>query len=117
MNIEDVHEYCIAKHATTESFPFDNVTLVIKVANKIFALLNLEYPHSMNLKCDPEEAIELREKYPFVVPGFHMNKTHWNTVHIDDTINSQLLCQMIDKSYLLVVKGLTRKARQENGLD
>ena len=117
MNVEEIREYCIAKPATEECFPFDDVTLVFKVAGKMFALLNLEHPHSVNLKCDPERAIELRETYPFIVPGFHMNKTHWNTVHLDNEAPSALIREMIDASFALVCKSLTRKARLENGLE
>lgn len=117
MNIEEIREYCIAKPVTEECFPFDDVTLVFKVAGKMFALLNLEYPHSINLKCDPEHAIELRDAYPFIVPGYHMNKAHWNTVHLTDEVPPVLLREMIDASYILVCKSLTRKVKQENGLD
>lgn len=116
MNVEEIREYCIAKPATEECFPFDEVTLVFKVAGKMFGLLNLELPHSINLKSDPELAIELREKHTFIVPGYHMNKTHWNTVHLTEEVPPVLLREMIDASFDLVCKSLTRKARSENGL-
>lgn len=117
MNIEDIRQYCIAKHAASESFPFGDDTLVFKVADKIFALLNLELPHSVNLKCVPEEAVAQREIYPFVSPGYHMNKKHWNTVLIDGRADRKLLCEMIDISYGLVVQKLTKKQKSEYRLD
>lgn len=80
MNIEELREYCISKKDVTESFPFDETTLVFKVRGKMFALTDLEGELSINLKCDPDLAIELREKYPAVQPGYHMNKKHWNTI-------------------------------------
>jgi len=116
MNIEDFREYCIAKPVVTEEFPFDEVTLVFKVANKMFALTSLDKEFSINLKCDPEYAIELREQYPAVQPGYHMNKKHWNTVYVDGSIRDELLCEWIDQSYDLIVRSLTKKVREENNL-
>ena len=114
MNIETFREYCLAKKGVTEGFPFDNVTLVFKVMGKMFALTGLDDEIlKVNLKCDPERAIELREQFPEnVLSGFHMNKKHWNTVTFDGGISEGLFCGMIDHSYDLVVKKL-RKADRE----
>jgi len=113
MNVETIREYCISKKAVTESFPFDEVTLVFKVANKMFALLSLDEDLSINLKCDPEKAIELREEFPFILPGYHMNKVHWNTVKINEGISERMLKELIDKSYDLIVLGLNKKQKLE----
>jgi predicted DNA-binding protein (MmcQ/YjbR family) len=113
MNIEKIREYCISKKGVTEEFPFDEVTLVFKVAGKMFALTNLDGDLSINLKCDPETAIELREKYPSVTPGYHMSKIHWNSISIDGSIPDKLILSWIDHSYDCVVKGLPKKLRQE----
>ncbi len=113
MNIESISEYCRKKKGVTEDFPFDEDTLAIRVINKIFLLASLEkIPLQMNLKCDPEYAVELRERYDSVQPGFHMNKSHWNTVVIDGSIPNSELKEMIDHSYEQVVKGL-KKADKE----
>lgn len=109
MNIEELREYCLIKKSTTESFPFDETTLVFKVKNKMFALTDIEAPLSINLKCDPEIAIELRERYTAVSPGFHMNKKLWNTVLIDGSIDYNLIREWIDDSYRLVVENLPKK--------
>ncbi|MBR8537133.1 MmcQ/YjbR family DNA-binding protein [Carboxylicivirga sediminis] len=113
MNIEEFRDYCLAKPAVSETFPFDEVTLVFKVAGKMFALTSLDKEFSMNLKCDPERAIELREEYPAIQPGYHMNKKHWNTVYADGSIKDDLLRELIDHSYELIVKSLTKKVREE----
>ncbi|HMT30146.1 MAG TPA: MmcQ/YjbR family DNA-binding protein [Bacteroidia bacterium] len=113
MNIEHLREYCLSKKGTTEAFPFDEDTLVFKVMGKMFCLTSLSEPDSINLKCDPEKAIELREQYPCVQPGFHMNKKMWNTVIIDGSISKKLLQEWIDHSYEQVVAGLTKKLREE----
>lgn len=99
MNIELIREHCIAKPDVTESFPFDDDTLVFKVNGKIFAMVNLSGDTQLNLKCDPELAIELREKYMAVQPGYHMNKRHWNTIAIDGSIPDALILDWIDHSY------------------
>lgn len=108
MNLEGLREYCLQKKGVTESFPFDEDTLVFKVMGKIFLLLNLSDAHSMNLKCDPDWAIELREKHPEVQPGYHMNKKHWNTVALHGLLNEDQLIEMIDHSYTLVVANLSK---------
>ena len=113
MNIEELRAYCISKKGVTEDFPFDETTLVFKVMGKMFALTDLEGELSINLKCDPEKAIELREIYSCVLPGYHMNKTHWNTVKIDGTVAANLITGWIDHSYELVVEKLTKKQKEE----
>lgn len=113
MNIELLREHCVSKPAVTEEFPFDNDTLVFKVAGKMFALTSLSEPVSVNLKCDPEKVEELRQTYDAVNPGFHMNKTHWNTVHFNEDVNDTLLLSMVNDSYNLVVKGLPKKVRDQ----
>ncbi|MBL7764120.1 MAG: MmcQ/YjbR family DNA-binding protein [Chitinophagaceae bacterium] len=114
MNIESLRTYCIRKKGVTEEFPFGEETLVFKVMGKIFLLTSLdsEVP-GFNAKCDPEKAIELRERYDAVQPGYHMNKKHWNTVTIDGSLSNDLLKEMIDDSYALVVQSLPKKLRDE----
>ncbi|OGS74199.1 MAG: MmcQ-like protein [Flavobacteria bacterium RIFCSPLOWO2_12_FULL_35_11] len=117
MNIEEFREYCLSKNHVTESFPFDEETLVFKVAGKMFALAGLEHhPATVSLKCDPEKALELREEYDEITPGYHMNKMHWNTVIIDGNLSHKLIRELIDDSYNLVVKGLPKKQQKDFGL-
>jgi len=111
MNIEELRDYCIAKPAVTESFPFDESTLVFKVAGKMFLLTDLVDAFSMNIKNTPEKVIELREQYPCILPGYHMNKIYWITVMIDGTISDNLLKQWIDESYQCIVAGFSRKEK------
>lgn len=114
MNIESLRAYCLAKPGVTESFPFDSVTLVFKVGGKMFALADIEkQPLELALKCDPEKAVELRETYDAVQPGFHLNKTHWNTVTADSSLRDSQLSEWIDDSYGLVHKRLTKAVREE----
>jgi len=114
MNIEDLREYCLSLKGTTESFPFDDMTLVLKVQGKMFALIPLSTTNtSISLKCDPELAITLREEFESVVPAYHFNKKHWNTVYIDDRLTRKQICEWIDHSYNLVVARLPVKLRQE----
>ncbi len=113
MNIEDFRNYCIIKKGVTEEFPFDQSTLVFKVMGKIFSLTDVDFFESVNLKCNPEKAIVLREKFNGVLPGYHMNKTHWNTVLIDADVSDKLLLQLIDDSYNLVASSLTIKLKEE----
>jgi predicted DNA-binding protein (MmcQ/YjbR family) len=108
MDIESYRNYCLRKKGVTEDFPFDNETLVYKVGGKIFALTNIDLFDSINMKCDPIRALELRERYDAIIPGFHMNKRHWNTVKIDGTLPDTLILEMIDHSYTLVLNGLPR---------
>lgn len=113
MNIEEAREYCISKKACTESFPFDETTLVFKVMNKMFALLSLDEKPLISLKCDPEKAIILRDTYAGVIPGYHLSKIHWNTISLDGSIPTDLLQSWIDDSYNLIVAGLTKKLKEE----
>ncbi len=113
MNIEELREYCISKKGVTEGFPFDEVTLVFKVGGKMFALTNLDGEPSVNLKCDPEKAIELREQYQAIVPGYHMNKVHWNTVFLDGSLPNKFLKNLIDLSYTLIFESLSKAKREE----
>jgi len=103
MNIEILREYCISKKNVTESFPFGDDTLVFKTEGRIFALVNLEGDLSINLKCNPAQAIELRERYSSVIPGYHMNKKHWNTIYIDGSVPDKEVFSWIDHSYDLVL--------------
>src|SRR5690554_8174331 len=104
MNIEEFREYCLSKLGVAESFPFDEQTLVFKVSGKMFALCDVDLFKSINMKCNPEKALELREKYTAINAGYHMNKKHWNTIEMDGSVNNQLLLQMIDDSYDLIIK-------------
>ena len=113
MNIEEFREYCISKPGVTEEFPFGETTLVFKVMGKMFALTNLDGDWGLALKCDPERAIELREQYPAILPGYHMSKVHWNTVKMDGSLSKNLILELIDHSYSLVVSKLPAKLRSE----
>lgn len=113
MDFEAIRAYCLTKKGVEEGFPFDETTLVIKVGGKIFVLMNLDGDPSMNLKCDPDRAIELREENPAIIPGYHMNKKHWNTVILDGSLSKKLILEMIDHSYDLVLKSLPAKLRLE----
>jgi predicted DNA-binding protein (MmcQ/YjbR family) len=118
MNIQQLRDYCISKKGVTEHFPFDDVTLVFKVMNKMFALSGLDKwergEESINLKCDPERAEELRGEYEGIIAGFHMSKKHWNTVAINTSdVSDNLVKELINHSYDLVVNGLTKKAQKE----
>lgn len=116
MNIEEIYLFCTQKLGVTEHFPFDHKTLVFKVYGKMFALIDVEQPNAINLKCDPEKALLLRETHHAVLPGFHMNHKHWNTVQLFSDVDNQLLKELIDHSYLLVYNGLPKKIRNENPL-
>ena len=115
MNVETFRDYCLSKKGVTEHFPFDNVTLVFKVMGKMFALCGLEHiPFAVNLKCDPERAIELRDEYgESIIAGFHMNKKHWNTVTPDVNISNTFFLELVEHSYDMVVKGLTKKIKEQ----
>ncbi len=113
MDIEYVRKYCLKKKGVSESFPFDENTLVFKVQSKMFCLMNLTYPHSINLKCDPERSIILREEYAEIIPGYHMNKKHWNTIDLTGTLKASLIKELIDHSYELTVKKLKKSEREE----
>ena len=109
MYIDEFREYCLAKKEVTEELPFDVNTLVFKVAGKILAITDIDKFESINLKCDPEKAEDLRARYNAVQPGYHMHKKHWNTIINNSDVNDTLLKQWIDESYELVIKGLPKK--------
>ncbi|MDO6811860.1 MmcQ/YjbR family DNA-binding protein [Tenacibaculum soleae] len=117
MNIEELHDYCLTKKGVTENFPFDDVTLVFKVMGKMFALVGLDSwekgETKINLKCNPERSLELREQYESINPGWHMNKKHWNTVTLNNDVSDKLAFELIDHSYELIIKGLTKKLQEE----
>jgi predicted DNA-binding protein (MmcQ/YjbR family) len=117
MNLESYYKYCLSKKGVTEHFPFDEDTLVFKVGGKMFALSSLlqweKGAPSMNLKCDPERAQELRAEYDAIQPGFHMSKIHWNTIAVQSDVSGSLLKELIDHSYDLVFKSLTKKIQGE----
>lgn len=113
MNIEELRDYCLQKPGTTEGFPFGEETLVFKIAEKIYLLIGLTNGNRFNVKCEPELAIELRERHPEVIPGYHMNKKLWNTVYMDGSLTRKQLCEMIDHSYEQVVKSLPKKVQAE----
>lgn len=116
MNIDSLREYCLAKKAVEETLPFGPDTLVFKVAGKIFLLCSLDSEQlRFNVKCDPDKAIELREQYECVQPGYHMNKKHWNTIIPGKSATQKLLREWIDHSYELVVSSLPAKVRKEMG--
>jgi predicted DNA-binding protein (MmcQ/YjbR family) len=108
LNIEEIRDYCLAKAGVTEGLPFGEDTLVFKVGEKLFLLTSITLGTQFNVKCDPELAIELRERYPDVQPGYHMNKKHWNTVYTNGVLTRRQLCDMIDHSYDLVIKSLPK---------
>ena len=119
MDIESFVNYCTSKKGVTETFPFDQDTLVLKVGGKMFALSSLsdweKGMPSVNLKCDPDKAAELRAEYDDITPGYHMSKIHWNTVAINKAVPDAMIRQMIDDSYQLVLKSLTKKQQSEIG--
>ena len=117
MNIEDFREYCLAKKASSEDFPFGPDTLVMRVGGKLFALTGLDGERfTVNLKCDPDRAVELREEHPEIIPGWHMNKKHWNTVDFEGSLDGRLLRELIDHSYDLVAKSLKKAEKEALGL-
>ena len=117
MNLETYYEYCLSKKGVSEHFPFDEDTLVFKVGAKMFALSSLSQweknEPSVNLKCDPERAQELRAEYDEIKPGFHMSKVHWNTVALNGSLSNTMIKELIDHSYELVFKSLTKKIQNE----
>jgi predicted DNA-binding protein (MmcQ/YjbR family) len=115
LNLEELRDYCLQKPAVTEGLPFGEDTLVFKVREKIFLLTGIKDGNRFNVKCDPELAIELREQYPEVIPGYHMNKKLWNTVYMDGALTTKQLRDMIDHSYSQVVKSLPKKLQEELG--
>ena len=113
MNIEEIRAYCLSLHQkVSEEFPFNESTLVFKIGNKMFALLPLENnPPRINLKCDPEKAVDLRERHAWIIPGYHMNKTHWNTLIIDEYSDIKLAKELIKHSFDLIVSSLPGKIK------
>jgi predicted DNA-binding protein (MmcQ/YjbR family) len=116
IDLEIIRSYCSQKKGVTEDFPFDDVTMVIKVGRKMFLLVNItRKPLQMNLKSDPLVAEGLRDKYQSVLPGYHMNKMHWNTIILDGTVPDNVIFSMIDDSYDLVYSGLKKSEREKIG--
>ncbi len=113
MHIDELLHFCLQLPFTEETFPFDNRTLVFKVKGKMFALVDVEEPTGVNLKCDPERAIELREQNAGITAGYHMNKKHWNTVSMGGEVDDRLMKELIQHSYDLVVQSLPKKIRDE----
>lgn len=113
MNIEQFRQLCLEKPGTTEETPFGPDTLVLKVMGKMFALTDMNSFESVNLKCDPERAVALREEHDGITPGYHMSKVHWNTVATDGRVKDSLLRELLDHSYALVVAALPKKVRAE----
>lgn len=111
--LEQIRNYCIAKPGVEETLPFDEVSPVYKVMGKMFAIISVTPPHSISLKCDPERAVELREEYEGITPGYHMNKAHWNTVQFDGSVHVGLVNELVDHSYNLVVSALPKKLKEE----
>lgn len=114
MDIEELRSYCLDKPGVTESFPFDEHTLVFKAGGKMYALVGLErQPMFVNLKGEPEKNVELRENHPEAIqPGYHMNKVHWNSVYFQD-LPEELVLELIDQSYALIIQSLPKKKREE----
>jgi predicted DNA-binding protein (MmcQ/YjbR family) len=113
LELNEIREYCLSKKGSSEDFPFDLETLTIRVGDKMFLLTNIKSEDlRINLKCDPLLAIDLRDEFPAVQPGYHMNKVHWNTVYIDGTIPDDRILRMIDHSYDLVLNKLKKADRE-----
>lgn len=118
MHIEEFRNFCLSFNSVTEEFPFDNNTLVFKVMGKMFALCDVDKFESINLKCDPLESIRLRETYPgIVIPGYHMNKKHWNTIEMNNNLPNAMIEEWITDSYNLVVAKLPKKDREKLNAD
>ena len=113
MDIVEYRDYCLSFSGVTEDFPFDEQTLVFKVKGKMFALTNVDHFTSFNAKAAPEDGIALREQYAGIKPGYHMNKKHWNTIAVDGSVPDAVMRDLLKNSYDLVVKGLTKKQREE----
>lgn len=112
MNITFFRDYCLSKPGASEDTPFDENTLCFKVGNKIFAIIDIELFESVNLKCDPERAVDLREEFGGIVPGYHMNKKHWNTVSFDGSVPDKIILELVDHSYDLIFNSLPKKIRE-----
>lgn len=114
MNVESLREYCLSLPLATEDFPFDETTLVFRVVGKIFAMLDLERPDVVSLKCNPAYALQLREEHPEISGAWHMNKKYWNQVNLSGHLEDELVQGLVRHSYAEVVKKLTRKERAEH---
>ena len=113
MNVESLRQYCLSMKAATEDLPFGPDTLVFRVMGKIYALMSLDAELcQVNLKCDPDYALELREQYADIVPGYHMNKKHWNTVYCENALDAALIRQLVQHSYDLIVKSLPKADKE-----
>lgn len=113
MHIEEFRDYCLSKKGVTESLPFNEDVLVFKVLNKMFALTSLSSEEfKVSLKCNPDKALELREEYESIIPAFHMSKKHWNSVNVETLYNDTLFIELLQHSYELVVKGMTKKDKE-----
>jgi predicted DNA-binding protein (MmcQ/YjbR family) len=115
MNVELIRNYCLKLKGVEEGLPFGVETLVFKVMGKIFLIIGLDNPVFFNVKCEPEIAIELRERHPEVLPGWHMNKQHWNSVRLDGDLDDNFIYEQIDRSYRLIADSLTKKLKEELG--
>jgi predicted DNA-binding protein (MmcQ/YjbR family) len=115
MTLSEFREHCARKSGFSEDLPFDENTLAFRVGGKIFALMDMDLFESVNLKCDPERAVELRERYPGITGGYHMSKKHWNTVLCDGSVPHKLLLELADHSYDLVKASLPKKVREVLG--
>ncbi len=113
MYLDELRSYCLSKPHVSEGFPFDHTTLVFKVDGKLFALVDTTVFEQVNLKCDPDLAIELREQYQGVTPGYHMNKKHWNTVRINEDVPDDVVYTLVDESYRCVIATLSKKRQHE----
>lgn len=116
MNIQQLYEFCLSKKGVTEHFPFDDDTLVFKVCGKIFALTSLKSFEnnnaSLNLKCNPDRAVELRQEFEAIQPGYHMNKTHWNTIFLNKDVSDKIVLELVNHSYELIFNSLAKKDRE-----
>ena len=117
MNVESIRDYCLSLPAATEYFPFDETTLAFRVVDKIFAMIDLEDTQWFVLKCDPDYALELRDRHPEITGAWHMNKKHWNQIDLEGLLPDELIQKLISHSYDLVVKKLPRKTREQWNLE
>ena len=116
MNIEDARIYCLSKQGATEDFPFDETTLAFRIGGKIFAMIDLERTEWFVLKCNPDYALELRDRHPEIAPAWHMNKKHWNQLNLFGSLPDTLIQALIRHSYNEVIKKMTRKLKDEAGI-
>ena len=112
MNIEQFRDFCLSLHGTTERFPFDDTALVFEVGGRMFAMVALDRAEFVNLKCDPDRAVELRERYAGIRPGWHMNKRHWNSVYLDSDVPDGLICELVRHSRSCVIARLPKSVRE-----